>query len=1403
MLEQLGLGIKVDLQNDMSRKVDPLIRDLQRLKAESQDTASRITNSNRLLGESYDKYFKADRIKDMNTAMRGTGAIINDVTGRLINATVAMNNFNNATNRMTAMSNWNQMQSDILRTQRMLAEMGYGMSRVQEKKFDLANYQMVNYQMKEVADRIALTEKAIKQLNKAPDSAHTRKELALAKTALEAYRSEYGKLNDQQKKFAELSGYKFINGELIKMPGLATQASNRLKGLFSLDMLASARMAYGLIDRNNKAIMGTGFTAMEAKQKLTQYAGQLMMIGGIMSMIVTPAILLATGGMLAFGASIEKAQNLMQARTGVSDMMMDKNTNGFDDRIQNVRIRTGAERTDIAKTMAYTYNNVTHDMNGIQDLTIKGHEFAKTWGVDAVSAIQGFRRISSKLGVDEAKGLDLYALALEKTNGNHEKAVDYALKHHRALEKVNGSTQAFERMINGNHRGAIEKWRVAIGEVAGGFQELYEGIQGTLGKMGDFVAGIAKANKEFMQANPALATFLAHTLLIGGLFFASIGPILLLTGGLMRYGQVVKGVTASLFGLTKGGFAVLSPTAQMAADRMNLVTRAIARFPQTLLSTIPLLYTLIRALPGVAIAMMKANPVVTGLVGAWIAYEKNLYGFGDAIDRIKNKITTNWNTIRSLFIDGLPTDKASLSILGDLSKTEEFFGRVQGLALIFKNTIRDWGKESVDYNDKEQGLLRFFGLTGFAEGLANASGNIENFIGGFVEGFNKAVEVGKTFVSDVWDAMYDRLVKMEPYIIKTWNFFDKLFGGTGDAQRFGDAIDKMLGKADEWYQFGTIAGGLVASLIALKAIGIISSPFVKMGKGAWSVARGLGSILTKLGKLPKSKNVNVNYTSSGVPVAGVPGQTPGARAFVPVPVGGGVGQRYQEPGTTPSRFGGMFAPILTPIGDFRRGLSGEKRTRFKGNTSRAERAGQFMSPLAQTPDKNTRMGRRKSPLSKMVSFTAKWTGLSLLGKQASQAGTRYGKALGRGISAGMIATKLFMGVEAEAGRAGTRSGKKLASNAKKEARKQRWKEFFLGVEPEASRAGTRSGRSLQNNMRKNALRGRQGFVKRMFTGFNRGALTAGKTAGKTLGSTISKTGRAGLTAGKLFGKVVTGTAKTAGKIGRGIVRGVGSLVLKGLPRVFMLGLRAIPYLGWAIMAWDAISLIFKNWDKITEAAGKAWEWIKTDGVEMFLGLLDSAIEVGADIGKAIGSAIESALGSAVEWGKGKLAELGSSIAGLVGMGDEKPKKKKKKEYARGGFITHPHMGLVGEAGAEVIIPLGHNMRDRAMGLFKQTAQMLGVTPYAEGGVVGTAPQQANAPVRSQSQRTSSPNIDQSVKIEKIEVKLPPVSGASSDDHNVARRQAQNFIKEVRKILKEEKLRNGRDIPLEEMLLKYV
>ena len=61
------------------------------------------------------------------------------------------------------------------------------------------------------------------------------------------------------------------------------------------------------------------------------------------------------------------------------------------------------------------------------------------------------------------------------------------------------------------------------------------------------------------------------------------------------------------------------------------------------------------------------------------------------------------------------------------------------------------------------------------------------------------------------------------------------------------------------------------------------------------------------------------------------------------------------------------------------------------------------------------------------------------------------------------------------------------------------------------------------------------------------------------------------------------------------------------------------------------------------------------------------------------------------------------------------------EHATGGIFSRPHVGLVAEDGPEAIIPLGAKRRQRGLDLWLRAGAAMGVTPYANGGIVGNVP----------------------------------------------------------------------------------
>ncbi len=82
-------------------------------------------------------------------------------------------------------------------------------------------------------------------------------------------------------------------------------------------------------------------------------------------------------------------------------------------------------------------------------------------------------------------------------------------------------------------------------------------------------------------------------------------------------------------------------------------------------------------------------------------------------------------------------------------------------------------------------------------------------------------------------------------------------------------------------------------------------------------------------------------------------------------------------------------------------------------------------------------------------------------------------------------------------------------------------------------------------------------------------------------------------------------------------------------------------------------------------------------------------------------------------------DVWGSITGFFSAGYSDAKSGAEygaSKHAYGGIFTQPHMGLVAEAGAESIIPLSPSKRTRGIDLWRETGELLGIRPYANGGI---------------------------------------------------------------------------------------
>lgn len=803
MFNNLGLGIRLNLDDNVSRRVSPVVSEIERLERAARNTSGAFTDFNDNMNR---RQFRANQFQDMNRALRGTEYVLADVTNRFNRATQSAQMFANATGRIQVTQGFNRMLGDITRAQRQIANLGFGMSKMQKQMSDTRAYNMINYQMKELTDRIALTRKGLEQMQKAPDSSKFVREINESRNALKLYETQLSRINAQQV-LARANGQKVasIGGSdtLLDMPkSYFTQAKNKLVGMSMVDMGVMAQSSYNSINKTAKMMVGLGYTTMETRQKVTALAGSLMMVGGALSMFVTMPLGIATLAMGRFATVFEEAHNIFQARTLIPDSEMDR-LNGYRDLIDQVQVNTGATHTQTSESFSIAkIINPKMDSSGVKDQAQNALFFQKVWGTDTQKSLNDVNKISQQLGVSNAKAWDMYVAGAMKAQEEGRKLGTFKGAEN-ILETVMGSASQYKamtsetgkfngalgQMIENYEKGAMEniiEFFLTLGNV---IKQMWYAVEDPLRKFFGVLKSGAEAIYEFTQTHKEITKFVAIALGIGATFLMLIGPALLLTGAFTMFRSVIQGVSASVFGLTKGGLAILSPQAMMAKSKMDSFTVALARLPQTLLATLPLLYNLIRGIPLLGLKMISINPlfaVITGLIGA---YATNFGGFKDSVTKSVDTMKQSWKQLELIYTNS-------------------------SLPAVFKS-LKEHGKA-------------------FGEGV--------------VEGFKGILDIGKVLLDTVLYPIKEVFKALKPLILDAFNGLDIMFGGDGGAKNTGDMVDKMFGTADKWKSTGVVVGKVLAGLTAFyflsKGFGAIVTPFQKLS----GVLKGMGTSLLGMGK---------------------------------------------------------------------------------------------------------------------------------------------------------------------------------------------------------------------------------------------------------------------------------------------------------------------------------------------------------------------------------------------------------------------------------------------------------------------------------------------------------------------------------------------------------------------------
>lgn len=1097
----------------------------------------------RTLGTGTESYMRAERVREMANAHKGLDATLNRVSESLIRATYAQDRFKRSTDAFSV-QHIQRAVGEITRAQRQLSLFGFGMSKMQEDMMQQKGFNAMKYQLEELEDRSKLTEKALKDMLKSPNASKYAKEIDVARRALEAYKSEAMSVRDAQKKLANDMGLGFtqVAGKPAmykKADSLKQNLGNRLFSGMFMDVGAVAGNVAKYYDDLGKKIIGVGYTAMEARQKVTQLAGSLGMLGIGMSTTVSVGILMATAALGTFIAKFQEANNLMQGRTLAPQTAMYQK-GGWSDNMNSVwqEMGRGVSKNDVAETMSYVKNTYSSQPKVVQGMTKSGLQFNKTWGVEAKGAIDTANNISEKYGVSYARALDMMAIGLQKTDGDLSKFNDKMKENANWLPKVTAGTKdlssAYERMSEATNSGAVEAGTRSLKAFGTAIQNIYEnsGADNLLGGMFNGIGAGFNGISKFMDSYPMIAKITAGVGALAGGVLLLAGPLALATSFGLRYKDMLYGVQQALtIGFKNGGMAVLSPQAKTGATAMRGLVQSFANLPGLLMRLPMMLFGVARGFTMFLAQVALANPMLAIGGVALLAYMNNWGGFKDTINGGIDTVKEAWKNVKML---GEVGQGFTLSKMGrDFNGFERVLKGVYTGAKLFKSVwdnLMDGNGRMILSADQYE-MFKNLGMTDVALNVQKAYNAVSDFFSGFKSGFKSVYD----FVVDTSKELLKPLEKQIDWVL------DKLGlqGSYSEGNLFG--VD--------WTKVGTVVGGVVASLMAFKTMSWLATPFVKL---FGSVRRGMGLVGSLASRLKglRNRDVTVTVRERHIGGGGGPGGPGGYYGDLDSPrrsrVDGGGGGRGPRGGTTGSM------NVFTREGrENRRNRRNERFQQRYGNyinyMDTFDGMGDRRSQRVRNADPTTRRGQRTIARAERQARRRdrfnQFTGTGTQ-RQAMTGRTRTGQRLTRqqgNYATRREATRQTGGNWGAKGQQAGRAFDRGFSNATRRVG-QGVGRGMTAVGTRMSGQGTRAGRGFVNRFG-SALNGVGNRANRASSRIQTSRFaTRGGTAGRGFVSRFgSAMGRVGTVANRSAGRIQASRFATrGGTAGRGFVSRFGS-----------------------------------------------------------------------------------------------------------------------------------------------------------------------------------------------------------------------------------------------------------------------
>lgn len=1351
-MEYIGFGVHIELDEEVTERIDPVIREMERLKKQMREVDKHSKDMNK--GDYFYNSKRRREMRDYVSSMRSLDRVLMNISERFVRATYSANALNKATNRMQFAGNFNKMYSDIMRTQRMLGNMGFGESKQQSSQADMRAYQMLNYTIKDLEDRIKLTSQALREMEKSGDASKYPEQYRLAKESLKAFNDELARGQSLQSKLAQTHNYGIAQGigkdTLYRPPSsLKDLAVNKLMGASMKDMAFASNLAYNSLDKTGKLMTGFGYTTMEARAKLATLVGQLQMAGMALTQFGTVAVGVAIAGLGMLLNKYEEASNVMHGRSLMPENMWRDSS----EKMYDIAIDTGATMQQTGEAMALAWSFYGDNMAVVEDQTEKAMFMMRVHGISAEKSLRDVNRITKEYGVSNKQAWDMYvagAVEARKATGKGftgikgiDRIMDIIDESPNKFKNLTGSVGefngAYEKMVDNYDKGIMEEIIEGVGALGGAVLAIVESnrpaLEAIFGVFNDMSEGV----RDFMRENEKMAKVIG---IVAGITLAVValaGPVALATAFLVRFRNVIGGVTETVTALSYGGFAVLSPQAKMAKDLMNGMVVAFARLPQTIFAgVLPAIYAMIRGIPGMLVQMMKVNPVMTALTFGLIAYGKNWLGFKDTVDfvikSVKDTVNNGMGIVTSI-LSGEDVDFKSFD------KWEQRVAKIYGLMKLAPKIAKDaWNGDVLSFDSKEMNLVKSLGIESELTVIASSLNRAKRFFDGFVKG----IEIGwgyiKTVFSTAWKVIEPILDALITRIDKTIDFFAKFFGGgkdtslldmiksTRDEMKETESMAETVGKA-----IGIMFAGFAGYKLAVKSIQLVITPFIALHGWINRVISRIAALQTALLSLK------------------------GPRSLIPVgdPLGPNAGKG--KDGKT----------VYTGVPG---GKDGKGKGKGKGGAF--SKMGNFLG-FGGKHDK-------KGPVGKVTEGIGKAIGG--LGKFAGKLGGGLVKLIGGGFKLAFRAIP-WVGWGLLAWDALTIAFKNWDSikSAVSNFGSWLWDKF------------TELGSWIKEN-----------FIDKLAEWWNESLEKWQSYLTEKWESMKAK-----------VGELYDGFVENWETYKQAVLDGVDMVKQYFIDKFEEKKARAIEIITgiWDFFKEKVIDTAVGMYNDMVAK----WEEIKTEVINIVGGIVSDMLTKGKEmgtniydgivgglsgIGEKIISMIPKAVNVVVNFVKGATEgvktgakNFATKVTGGVVKGYSAIKDFVGPKHAEGGIIRQAHIGMVGEDGPEAIIPLSSGKRERALDLMRATSKHLGME---------VVPEKTLGDVQGKSENTSSNGSGDTIFGDIIvHMKVEGNSDGKVDWGSTAKQLARNLIKEMKRIYEVEKMRGrGKNLTFEEFLERY-